>query len=412
MLLFENIKMAFRSIRSNWLRSLITAMIIAFGIMALVGILTAIDSILGSMSSSFSNLGSNSFTINRSGDRLGGQRRGMILKQAPIITFRQANDFKQKFTFPARVSLNVRADNLAVIRYGEFKTNPNVTVYGIDENYLIVNGYDLELGRNFTEHECETGAMRIILGKDLVDLLFDGKPEQALDRIVYLQSQPYRVIGILKSKGSSFNQSADRVSLIPIQVARQQFSVSSRNFPISVFVPNVDMMPEAIESSISVMRNIRKIKPGSENNFEINKSDNILNILKDNTATIRIATIGIGLITLFGAAIGLMNIMLVSVTERTREIGLCKAVGATKTNIMMQFLTETLVICQLGGILGIILGMLAGNAVSFFTGGAFIIPWAWILVGLVTCFVIGLASGIYPAMKAANMDPIEALRYE
>jgi putative ABC transport system permease protein len=391
---------------------MITAMIIAFGIMALVGILTAIDSILGSMSSSFSNLGSNSFTINRSGDRLGGQRRGVTIKQAPIISFREASDFKRNFEFPARVSLNVRADNLAVIRYGELKTNPNVSIYGIDENYLIVNGYDLELGRNFTEHECETGAMRIILGKDIVDLLFDGKPERALDQIVHLQSQAFRVIGVTKSKGSSFNQSADRVSLIPIQVARQQFSVSNRNFPISIFVPNVDMMEDAIESSIAVMRNIRKIKPGSDNNFEINKSDNILNILKDNTATIRIATIGIGLITLFGAAIGLMNIMLVSVTERTREIGLCKAVGATKNNIMMQFLTETLVICQLGGILGIILGMLAGNAVSFFTGGAFIIPWAWILVGLITCFVIGLASGIYPAMKAANMDPIEALRYE
>ncbi len=411
-MLLENIKMAFTSIRSNWLRSMITALIIAFGIMALVGILTAIDSILGSMSSSFSNLGSNSFTINRSGDRLGGQRRGRTLKQAPIITFREASDFKQKFTFPARVSLNVRADNLAIIKYGEIKTNPNVTIYGIDENYLIVNGYDLELGRNFTENECETGAMRIILGKDIVELLFDGKPEQALDRIVHLQSQPFRVIGILKSKGSSFNQSADRVSLIPIQVARQQFSVSNRNIPISIFVPNVDMMQDATESAIGVMRNIRKIKPGSDNNFEINKSDNILNILKDNTATIRIATIGIGLITLFGAAIGLMNIMLVSVTERTREIGICKAVGATKSNIMMQFLTETLVICQLGGIFGIILGILAGNAVSFFTGGAFIIPWAWILVGLITCFVIGLASGIYPAMKAANMDPIEALRYE
>ena len=160
------------------------------------------------------------------------------------------------------------------------------------------------------------------------------------------------------------------------------------------------------------MRGIRKLKPGQENDFEIRQSDSLLNILKDNTATIRIATIGIALITLLGAAIGLMNIMLVSVTERTREIGLRKAVGASRRHVTIQFLTETLVICQLGGILGVLLGILAGNGVSFFTGGTFIIPWLWIIVGLVTCLVIGILSGIYPALKAAHMDPIEALRHE
>jgi putative ABC transport system permease protein len=233
-----------------------------------------------------------------------------------------------------------------------------------------------------------------------------------LQSLVYLQSQAYRVVGILKSKGSNINQSADKVVLIPLPLARQQFQVASQNFPVAVYAPSSDRLNEVIDQSIATMRGIRKLKPGQENDFEIRQSDSLLNILKDNTTTIRIATIGIALITLLGAAIGLMNIMLVSVTERTREIGLRKAVGASRRHITIQFLTETLVICQLGGILGVLLGILAGNGVSFFTGGTFIIPWLWIIVGLVTCLVIGILSGIYPALKAAHMDPIEALRHE
>jgi putative ABC transport system permease protein len=412
MIIWENIRLAFKSIRSNWIRSLITAMIIAFGIMSLVGILTAIDSILGSMSSSFSSLGANSFTIERKGERLGGRRGGMAIKQGEAISYREATSFKKQFAEKALVSLSVRANSLSVVRHGDTKTNPNISVVGVDENYLAVQGYDLELGRNFSEWESESAAPRIILGKDLVEILFDGNSDKAIQSIVYLQSQAYRVVGILKSKGSNINQSADKVVLIPLQLARQQFQVTSQNFPVAVYAPSPDRLKEVIDQSIATMRGIRKLRPGQENDFEIRQSDSLLNILKDNTTTIRIATVGIALITLLGAAIGLMNIMLVSVTERTREIGLRKAVGASRRHITVQFLTETLVICQLGGILGVLLGILAGNGVSFFTGGIFIIPWIWIIVGLVTCIVIGILSGIYPALKAANMDPIEALRHE
>jgi putative ABC transport system permease protein len=412
MLVLENILLAFKSIRANWLRSLITSLIIAFGIMALVGILTAIDSILGSMSNSFSSLGANSFTIYRSGERLGGRRGGVVQKLSPAITFQEASSFKKRFDRQGKVSLNTRADQFATLRYENKKSNPNVVINGIDENYLEANGYDLALGRNFTALECESATFRTIVGKDIVDILFDGRPEKAINELIYIKAQPYRIVGILKSKGSSFNQSSDRVALIPIQVARQQFKSGEFNFPITVFVPFVDQMEGVVDYSIGLMRTIRKIGPGKDNDFEIRKSDSVLGILKDNTATIRIATVAIALITLLGAAIGLMNIMLVSVTERTKEIGLLKAIGATKRHITLQFLTETLVLCQMGGVLGILFGILAGNGVSFFTGGAFIIPWAWIVLGFVTCLIIGLASGIYPAMKAAQMDPIEALRHD
>jgi putative ABC transport system permease protein len=161
-----------------------------------------------------------------------------------------------------------------------------------------------------------------------------------------------------------------------------------------------------------LMRNIRQLRASEENDFETFQSDSLLNMLKENTATIRIATVLIGLITLIGAAIGLMNIMLVSVTERTREIGISKALGATRANILSQFLTEAVLICQMGGIVGIVLGIAIGNGVALLLGGKFIMPWAWIILGFIMCMIVGLASGLYPALKAARLDPIESLRYE
>lgn len=410
--LIENIKIAFINIRSNWIRSVITCLIIAFGIMALVGILTAIDAILASMTSSFSGLGANTFTIDRLGAQMSGFRRGRQMKLSNLITYREAVAFKRRFNRNALVSMQVNGYNLATIRFMSNKTNPNISVIGVDENYLAANGYDLAAGRNFSTQECEESVSRAIIGYQIAIDLFEGDVEKALNATIQIQSSSYQVIGVLKSKGSSFNQSSDRVAIIPITLARQRFLVSESNFPITVYVPQLDQLNEIEDYSISLFRNIRGLRPGEENDFEISRSDNIINILKENTLTIRAATIGIGLITLIGAAVGLMNIMLVSVNERTREIGLRKSLGANKKHILIQFLTETIILCQLGGTVGILLGILVGNLVSLATGESFFIPWLWIMLGFSTCFIIGLASGIIPAIQAANLDPIEALRNE
>jgi putative ABC transport system permease protein len=363
--ILENIRQALRSIRNNWFRSLMTSAIIAFGIMALVGILTAIDSILFSMSSSFSSIGANAYSISPARQTITTRTRGRVEKRADPITFRQAMDFKDRHETGDRVSVHLNSSMNAVIKYGKEQTNPNVSVTGIDENYLFTSGLELDLGRNFTEQEAKQGAQRIIIGKEIVDKLFKGKAAEALDKNITVGNTPFRVIGILSGKGSSFNQSEDRQVLIPMPNARKMSTSVAPYFQLKVAVFDATRMDASIDYSIGIMRTVRQLRPGQENDFQIRKSDNILNILKDNTTTLRLATIAIGMITLLGAAIGLMNIMLVSVTERTREIGITKALGATKRNILIQFLTESVVICQIGGIIGIILGILIGNIVTF-----------------------------------------------
>ncbi|MBP7272204.1 MAG: ABC transporter permease [Saprospiraceae bacterium] len=410
--LSENIKIAFRSVRSNMLRAVLTLLIIAFGIMALVGILTAIDSILYSLSSNFSFLGANSFVISpKDNDGARGNRGGRN-RIGERITYDEAFDFKEHYNFPALVALSTDGSWQTTVRFQDKKTNPNIRFRGVDNNFFAVRGYELEAGRNFSETEINNGVNRAVIGRDLVNALFDKKPERAINQDISVNNIRYRVIGVLKSKGSSMSQNSDRVVMIPVLNAKYNFASDATNFQVNVGVNNAANIDEATATAVGTMRQVRKLRLGQEDDFEIFKSDGLLTILKENTVKLRMAAIAIGLMTLLGAAIGLMNIMLVSVTERTKEIGISKAIGATSRNILVQFLTEAIVICQLGGLLGIVLGIIVGNIVSFVTGGSFYIPWDWIILGIITCMVVGLFSGLYPALKAARLDPIESLRYE
>lgn len=406
----EVIRISFNNVRSNLLRSILTMMIIAFGIMALVGILTAIDTILFSMNDNFSSLGANSFSIKRT--EIAGNQRGRQRKQGEIITFRQAEDFAQRYDFPGTVTLGFNASSTTTVKYKDKKSNPTVGVRGIDHHYLDVFSYDIEFGRNFTAQEAERSGYNAIVGTEIVETLFDGQSERALGKQISVGSHKYKIIGVLKSQGSSMNSNADRRVYIPLLTAKNIYGSEESHYFIDVATSNATQMDEAIAYSTGLMRNIRKLKAQEENDFEITTSAGIITILRDITFELRMATIAIGLMTLFGAAIGLMNIMLVSVTERTREIGVIKALGATEKVIMTQFLTEAIIICQLGGIFGIILGILVGNVVTLLIGGNFLIPWAWIALGLFVCLVVGLVSGLYPALRAAKLDPIESLRYE
>lgn len=409
----ESILLALESIRANLLRSLLTLMIIAVGITCLVGILTAIDSILFSMSENFNKLGANSFTIKPLSESLAITDKGKKQKKPEVIDFNQATDFKNAYSYgTARVSVDVSGTSNATIKFGTKQTNPNVRIIGIDENYLNTSSYDIESGRNFTVSEVMSTGNKAVIGSDIVDLLFDKNSEKAIGQIIYINSHRFLVIGTLKSKGSSTGGSNDRRVFISLYNAKLMYGYNDKPYNITVAISNSTDMENAISQSIGVMRNIRKLKVTDPNDFEIQKSDGILNQLKSMTTSLRWGTIIIAMLTLLGASIGLMNIMLVSVTERTREIGIRKALGATKNNIRFQFLVEAVVICLLGGIAGIFLGILMGFGVSLLVGGNFFIPWNWIALGFTVCIVVGLGSGLYPAIKAARLDPIEALRYE
>lgn len=394
------------------LRTFLTFLIIAFGIMALVGILTSIDSIKASLNENFAGMGSNTFNVIRKGTGIQGGQRGQRRAIGDAISFEQAMRFKQDYAFPAKVSVSALGNAGVEVRRQDTKTNPNIAAYGIDENYLDVAGYKLELGRNINLHEAENGRHVAIVGKAVVDKIFGGKPAKALDEEIAMGGIQYRIIGVLAEKGSSATFFGDRIVLIPLPTLRQHFGSQTKSYNLSVAVTETAQMPMATSEAEGCFRRIRNIAPGKESDFEVQQSDGLIKFLDENTATIQMAAIVIGIITLLGAAIGLMNIMLVSVTERTREIGIRKSLGATRRHILIQFLTEAVVICQIGGLLGVLLGILVGNLVTLSTGGTFLIPWAWMLLGISVCFVVGLASGLYPAVKAARLDPIEALRYE
>lgn len=405
----ENLNIALNSIRNHLLRTVLTVMIIAFGIMALVGILTSIDAVRFFFVENFTRMGTNTFTIRNMVMRMDGDRhRSDFLKK---ITFEEALQFRENFKFPAVTSISTFASGSAVARFGAKKTHPNIRVWGADENYLATSGEIISKGRNLTAAEAFYGNHVAILGQEVADELF-GQNTDPVGKVIGIGSGKYIVIGILKSKGSSIGFSSDRSIILPLMNVRQVFADPNQSYAINVMTAQTTSMTAAIGEATGIFRTIRKVPLEEPDNFSIIRSDTFVEMMIQNTRMISLAATFIGLITLVGAAIGLMNIMLVSVTERTREIGIRKAIGATKRTIRNQFLAEAIVIAQIGGILGIAMGIAIGNVVSYLIGSSFIIPWMWMILGVTLCLIVALASGILPARKAANLDPIEALRYE
>ncbi|MEH6304459.1 ABC transporter permease [Olivibacter sp. CPCC 100613] len=407
----ENIRLSLESIASNKLRTFLTALIIAIGITALVGILTSIDAIQNSLKDSFSAMGANSFNIRNRGINVqigGGGTRPKVFKK---ISYREALAFQKRFDYGAIVSISAYASNFAVVKYESEQSNPNISILGGDDHYLQTGGYKLESGRNFTQRELETGSNVVIIGSEIKKRLFK-EGQDPLNKMLVIGNAKYLIIGVLEDKGSSAGMGADKTCIIPLLRARAAVQGEMPSYTITVMSGNAQGIDPTIGEATALFRNIRGLAVTQESNFEITKSDAVAQILVSSLTYVAVGAFVIGIITLIGASIGLMNIMLVSVTERTREIGVRKAIGATPKVIRMQFLTEAIVICLLGGIGGILLGILIGNIVAIVVGTSFVVPWKWIIMGIVVCVGVGMISGFYPASKASKLDPIEALRYE
>lgn len=407
----ENLYVAMGAIRSNKLRSVLTMSIIAIGIMALVGIFTAIDALKGSITDSFSAFGAGSFTI-ETRQRISVNGKMVRNVNFSYTTYDQAVEFQERFSIPSSIGLSITASGAATIKYLAQKTNPNIRVNGINENSLRNMSSDLDRGRNFSLREIEGGRNVIILGADIIKRLFPSVSENPIGKYVSIAGIRYEVIGTLQSKGSGMGMSQDGVAYIPITTARANFIYSRPNVSISIVPSDPRTIETAKSEAEGVFRIVRGLTAKDESDFIVVGSDSMAAMLMENLSLVTLSATLIGLITLCGAAIGLMNIMLVSVGERTREIGTRKALGARPSAIRSQFLFEAIVISQMGGIVGIILGIVIGNVVTLITGGAFLVPWGWMIGGVMICLAVGVASGYLPANKAAKMDPVDALRYE
>lgn len=422
----DNLVLAWRTVRANKLRTGITVAIIAFGIMALVGIFTAIEAMNESLRDSFSTMGANSFSLRFKERRIGfgrgaevsktntkNQRRERKSNTGKIITYHQAQLFKQLYQFPsAAVSIGLNGSRNLVVNFENKKTNPTVTMSGGDENYLLLNGYEIAYGRNFNRRDVESGQDICIIGKDVAFKLFGSRFDRALDQVIRVGGNKYRVIGVTKEKGSSSFLQADNIIFATYTNVRQRYANRNQSFSLAVKVDDVNQMESAIGEAEGVFRTVRGLLVTEENNFYVDKSDSIAETFINLLGTIAAAAGAIGFITLIGAAIGLMNIMLVAVTERTKEVGLIKALGGKRGSIRSQFLFESTLISLLGAIIGIILGVLIGNVVGSLMDTPFFVPWNIVSIGIIICSIVGLVAGLYPAMKAAKLDPIVALRYE
>ena len=425
MTLSDSFSLAWRTIKGNKLRSAITIAIIAFGIMALIGIITAIEAMNQSLKESFSSMGANAFSIRYKEMRMGfnngnGEvkktRRGLKEKKSnmgkPILKD-EAERFKSNFQFPGSVvSIYRRGPGAQELHYLEKKTNPQITLWGGDDQYLNVNGYSIAAGRNLNNLDIQSGRNVCIIGSNVATKLFGaGNPERCIDKIIRVGSMPYRVIGLLKSKGSSAMLRQDDIVFTSYTNVRH-FQNISPSYILGVMVKNVNELDVASDEATSVFRAVRKMEPSEEVNFIIERSDKFAELFIGFLSSITGAAGAIGFITLIGAAIGLMNIMLVAVSERTREVGLIKAIGGKSSNIRQQFLFESVIISLLGALFGIILGILVGNLFSIVLKTGFVVPWFWVMMGVIICTAVGLIAGIYPAMKASRLNPIVALRFE
>lgn len=407
-ILRESVRMTFDAIRANKLRSTLTLLGISVGIFSVISVMTAIKTLESSIESGLNVFGTNTFLITKDPAIQFG--RNEKYRNRKNIDLDQYFQLKERAKLPILVSGGDETQNVRVVTYKDKKTKQAPRVSGGDSGTLrTVNTYIAD-GRNLTEEDVHLSRSVCIIGADVVDVLFPF--EDPLGKVIQLKGINFTVVGVTERQGQSFGQSQDNYVFMPVTTFLQRFRGKSYSLGITVESESSELYSETLDEVIGALRAIRKVPPGEENDFEITTNDELMETFGSFTGSIKIFAFSVSVIALIVAGIGIMNIMLVSVTERIKEIGIRKAIGATRRHILFQFLTESVFLCQIGGIIGVIFGIAAGNIISLVAKVPAVIPIDWAIYGVISCSIIGIGFGSYPAWRAANLDPVESMRFE
>jgi len=406
----ESFSMAFNAIRVNKLRSALTLLGIVIGVFSIIAVMTATRVLQNSIENGLSQLGTNTFQIQKMPKMMvGGPGAWMKYRNRKDIKIEQGLEVKERMTLAESVGIEVWNNNGIVVKYKGTQTNPNVSLVGENPEGFPTNNWIIKEGRAVSEEDDQIARDVVVLGNDVVQKLFPQVDPVGLQIIV--DGFKYTVIGFLEPQGSGFGRSPDNFVAIPLNTFTNHYG-KDRDSHIMIKAASQEVYEDAIEEARSILRTLRKVPPGREDDFAIFSNDSLIKQFDDLTFYIKVGVAFISFIALLAAGVGIMNIMLVSVTERTREIGIRKAIGAQKKNVMAQFITEAILLCEVGGLVGVFLGILGGNIAALSFDIPPVIPYDWAAIGLGVCSIVGIIFGTYPAWKAANLDPIESLRYE
>ena len=406
--LSETLRLALSSLSANKLRSALTMLGIAVGVFSVIGVMTVITGLRGSIETGLNVLGANSFQFSKYPAINFSDPRQKFANRRDI-TYAEAARFKELMRESGDVSLSMRRGGRRVT-YLDRATNPNIPLIGADENFLGSRNYEISIGRNLGSDDVEFGRAVVVLGADIVGKLFLS--ENPLGHVVRIDGQNYTVIGVTAPKGTSFGQSQDNNALTSITKYLTTYGRAGRSVGVNVQAANQAELAATQDVAIGTMRLVRGLDPEDSNDFEVFSNDTLIETFNNITGIVAVGAFVISAIALLASGVGIMNIMLVSVTERTKEIGIRKSIGARKRNILTQFLIEAVVLSLVGGLAGVMTGVIGGNVAAKLLNASMVFPWGWAVAGLSVCSFIGVTFGFYPAWKAASLDPIEALRYE
>jgi putative ABC transport system permease protein len=407
----ESLVMALNAIRTNKLRSALTLVGIIVGVFSIIAVMTAMGVLRNSIEEGMTQLGANTFQIQKyPGGFDGGDEARRRLRNRKDITYEQALQVRDKSTYAEAVGIEIWQFG-RVMFWQDKKTNPNVSLAGENVDGLVTNNWIVETGRGLNNEDIDKASNVMVIGPGLAEKLFPPQVNP-IGETIRADGELYQVVGVFEKKGSSLDDNPDNFAVIPITSYFQKYGKRARSINIMVKALNREVYEDCLEQSRAILRVARNVPPGEEDDFSYFSNEGMIQEFNQITSTFRLGVFLISSISLLAAGIGIMNIMLVSVTERTREIGIRKAIGARKANILSQFILEAIVLSEMGGLIGIVIGIIIGNIVAIQLSVPVVIPYDWAVIGFIICSIIGVVFGVYPAWKASNLDPIESLRYE